>query len=675
MKRALRSILAVIFVVVIVFAAITVFQNLGRRVRIDLTENNLYTLSDGTKSVLRKLNQPVKVRLYYAKTAVLKSQDWIERWHNHYLYVKDLLEEYAAASGGKIEFEDIDPRPFSQEEQEARDARLNLFPLPGRDDFFVFGLTVQSEHGMVKSIEYLDPQRERLIEYDVTSLIDAVITREKERIGILSSLPVFGGYPQPMMPMPGQRPMPAWSIVSHLMEQYDVRQVSPDTDSIEDVDVLLIIHPKDLPERTLFAIDQFVLNGGRAVVLIDPFCYADPPPQFQAFPQAAAQHDAGSNLRPLLESWGLEMPDGLVVGDYKLSVEVPLRYGQRPEKLITLLTLEANCMRQDEAITAQLSEVTVLAAGALREKWRLEGVKLVPLIHTTDGGRAFAPASQLDMMMPNAEALMGSFNAGAEPVEQGDKTVAMGYLVAGRPKSAYPKGIDIENEVGEQDGEPPSTQPATLPSSMPATQPATAPAPKRKTGLKEAKENCAVVVISDVDFISDRWAYRRIPELDLTTVVGDNAFLLLNAIDVLRGSSELISIRSRGSYKRPFEVVDELEKQAEKKTAEKFAKLEDEISRLQAQLKREHSEGKDEKFLRKSEAEKRREIQAKLLNTQQELLEVQKERREEIDALGTALRFYNVVSAPALILLIAIELAVYRSIKRRRAVRRLARPQ
>jgi len=248
---ALRTILAVFLVIVLAFATITVFQNLGRNLRVDCTGRKLYTLPDGTKAILGKLNQPIRVKLYYAKTAVLKTRDWIERWHNYFLHVEDMLREYAAAAGGKIKLEVIDPRPFSQEEEDARQNGLRLFSMPGeKNEFFVFGLTVQSEFGQVKSIEYLDPDRERFVEYDITSLIDAIVTRQKKKIGILSSLPMFGEYAGPMMGMSPQPGRP-WMIVNHLRDKYEVDEIQPDTDKIEDVEILLVIHPKNLAEKTL----------------------------------------------------------------------------------------------------------------------------------------------------------------------------------------------------------------------------------------------------------------------------------------------------------------------------------------------------------------------------------------------------------------------------------------
>ncbi len=271
----IRTIIGVLLILLIAFSTITICQNIGKRLKADITDQNIYTLSEGTKNILARLNQPIKVRLYYAATAALKGPDQIRFFNNYYTFVRELLEEYESAANGMIELEVIDPRPFSQEEAQALRYGLQRFPISEEENFF-FGLAIQTPFGIEKTIPFFAPNRQRFVEYDISYLIDTAATRQKRKLGILSSLQVMGddvsGYMAQMMAMQGQQPKPAWGIVDQLRQEYKVSKVETDTGEIKDIDILLVIHPKDLSEKTLFAIDQFVLKGGRTIVCVDPYC-------------------------------------------------------------------------------------------------------------------------------------------------------------------------------------------------------------------------------------------------------------------------------------------------------------------------------------------------------------------------------------------------------------------
>ncbi len=319
MSRTIRVTLAVVFVLLITFGAISICQNLGKRLKIDVTDQKLYTLSAGTKSILAKLNQPVTLKLYYAKTASMKGPDQIKYFNNYYEFVKSLLEEYVAASKGMVNLEIIDPRPYSDDEVEAARSGLKKFPITDEENF-VFGLVVRTQFGAEKSIPFFAPDRQNFVEYDISSLIDTAITRQKKNIGVISSLPVMGevgDYMAQMMIMQGQQPKMAWTIIEHLKQKYEVKGIPYDTNDINDIDVLLVIHPKRLPVQTLFAIDQFILRGGRTIIFIDPYCSADQEPG-----QTMMQSDKvskSSNLKQFLNNWGLDMPEMTFAGDKQLA--------------------------------------------------------------------------------------------------------------------------------------------------------------------------------------------------------------------------------------------------------------------------------------------------------------------------------------------------------------------
>ena len=657
MNRTIRAIIGAVLVLVIIFAVISICQNIGKPLKLDITEQRLYTLSDGTKAILAKLSQPIRARLYYAKTAALKGPDQIRFFNNYYEFVRALLEEYVAASRGMVELEVIDPRPFSDDEEQALRYGLSRFPITEEENFF-FGLVVQTQFGVEKAIPFFSPDRQNFVEYDISYLIDTAITRQKKTVGIMSSLPVMGddvsGYMTEMMLRQGQQPQPPWTFVEQLRRKYEVKAVATDVNDINDVDILLVIHPKGLPELTLFAIDQFVLNGGRMIVCVDPHCFSDRPDRMQM--QMGMQISRNSELNALLRTWGLEMPANTFAGDRGLASLAAIRANQRPERIIGYLNLvpEGKCFATDNVITAELNQVRFLFPGVLREvadsnQPQESGSKIerTPLVMTTNMGNSFSISSPYELMILDPPSLMSKFADGSKPV-------MMGYLITGRLKSSFPDGIEIEVAAGTDES---SEEPEDPNEQKKIT--------KRITGLKEAQEGCAVVVFSDVDFISDAIAYQS--SFFGKMVVGDNSTLMLNAIEDLSGSSDLVSIRSRGNFKRPFVVVDEIEMQAEAETAEEVAKINAQITGFQSELQSIVASAKEgeEQVIGGSIVKKKQELELKIHQAQRQLRQVKMTRRERIERLGNRLRQANMLAAPIVILIIAVVLGIRRSVRKR----------
>jgi len=654
MNRTIRAIVGAGLVLVIIFSAISVTQNMGKSLKLDITDQRLYVLSDGTKSILSKLNQPIKAKLYYAKTAALKGPDQIRFFNNYYEFVKALLEEYVSASNGMVELEIVDPRPFSDEEAQAMKYGLRRFPITEEENFF-FGLVVQTQFGVEKAIPFFSPDRQNFLEYDMSYLIDTAVTRQKRRIGVLSSLPVMGddvtGYMAEMMMRQGQQPKPAWTFVEQLRRQYEVQTVATDTNDINDIDILLVIHPKGLPEPTLFAIDQFVLKGGRTIVCVDPHCFMDRPPQQMGMQmQMQLQHSSSSELNRLLKTWGLEMPASTFAGDRNLALKASMRANQRPDSIIGYLGLtpQGNCFAKDNVVTAELNNVRFLFSGVLNEVTDSSdandvspGIERTPLITTSSRGNTFTISGAYELMFLDGPNLMKKFVDGAKPV-------SMGYLVTGRLKSSFPDGIEVEGESPDPN-DPNETVTTT----------------RQVAGLTEAEEDCAVIVFSDVDFISDSIAYQT--SFFGKIVVGDNSALMLNAIEDLSGSSDLVSIRSRGNFKRPFTVVDEIEKQAEAETAVEVEKINLQIAGFQGELQNILATAKkgEEEVIGSTIVQKKKELETKIRQAQRQLRQVKMTRRERIEQLGNKLRQANMLGAPLAILAIAIALSLRRSVRKR----------
>jgi ABC-2 type transport system permease protein len=673
MNRTIRAAIGTVLILIIAFSGISISQNLGKRWRVDVTDQGLYTLSKGTKSILSKLNQPIKAKLFYAKTAAMKGPDQIRFFNNYYEFVRTLLEEYVATSNGLVELEVIDPRPFSDEEEQTMRYGLKRFPIT-EEESFVFGLVLQTQFGVEKTIPFFSPDRQNFVEYDISYLIDTSITKQKKKIGVMSSLPVMGqdtsDYMARMMQMQGQQPEPPWTIIEQIKKEYDVTTVGTDVNDINGVDILLVVHPKDLPEKTQFAIDQFVLKGGRAVVCVDPHCISDRP---QRNPMQMTAQDQSSNLERLLRTWGLVMPKNTFAGDRSLAVAASVSRDQRPEKIIGYLNLVPGCFNKSSVITTNLNQVRVLFAGVLKEadpakkpeqakgtdpnkpkeeKPAAETASLqrTPLVMTTAAGNAWTISNAFELMFPDPAKLMDKFADGSQPVN-------MGYVVTGRFKSSFPDGIEVE--VPAKDADKDKEDKDSDPNKPKMVK-------KHVTGLTEASTDCAVVVFSDVDFLSDQMAYAN--SFFGKMVVGDNSALLINAIEDLAGSGDLISIRSRGNYKRPFTIVDNIEQQAEKETADEITLINVQIEGFNQELQALVSSAKGEEqqaVVGDTIVQKKRALELKILKAQRQLRAVQAKRRVQIEQLGSSLKMMNVGAVPGIVMVIALVLGVWRSVRRR----------
>lgn len=643
MSRMIRAIIAIALIAVITVSAVTICQNVGKSIRADITDQKLYTLSDGTKAILDSLNQPLKIKLYYTKTAAMKGPDQIRFFNNYYVFVRALLDEYVSQANGNIELEVIDPRPFSEEEVDAIRHGLKKFALNEEENFF-FGMVLETPFGVEKKIEFFSPDRQNFVEYDISYLIDTAITREKRRVSIISSLSLMGdtGYMAQMMRAQGRQPKPTWGLVRHLQESYIVDQLPTELDEITDTDILLVIHPKDFSEKTQFAIDQYILKGGRAIICVDPFAVSDQPDQaqMQMMMQQGQMPTSNSNLDALLNAWGLEMPADTFAGDLSLAVTGQPRPDERAIKIIGIMGLDRNhnSFNTETAIAGDLNKVNMMFPGALKKTDGETGAKLTPLLLTTDRGNTWS-ANAFELMRPDYNALRKKFTEGSAPV-------VMAYLVTGKLKSAFPDGIDVAGHTASGDNE-------------------AEPKSEKVTGLTEATEDCAVVVFADVDFISDIVAYRN--TFFGTTVVDDNASLMLNAIEDLSGSSNLISIRSRGNFKRPFLVVDEIERQAEAETAEEEENISAEIAGFQQKLNDvlASSRGEEGKIIETRILDEKMEVESTIRDLQKDLRQVKMKKVRRIEKLGVTLRNYCTLPGPALILLIAIILGVRRSVMKR----------
>ena len=420
---------------------------------------------------------------------------------------------------------------------------------------------------------------------------------------------------------------------------------------INDIDILLIVHPKNLSQETLFAKDQYILKGGRTIICVDPHCFADDSNRANGGLMMGQEDTQSSDLNVLLKTWGLEMPKSMFAGDIDLAERRAVTQTGPVQQIIGLLDLRPGCFNKDNVITAQLNEVRVLFSGVLnvindpnQPKDEKSQIERTPLIMTTDKGNSFSVTSPYELsLLIDPSNLMKRFVPGTRPV-------TMGYLLTGRFKSSFPNGIEVEADSDAQASDDPN-QPE--------------PAKKQIKGLTEAQNECAVTVFADVDFISDILAYQNVGFG--MAVVADNSALLFNTIDDLSGSTDLISVRSRGNFKRPFLVVDEIEKKAEAATAGELDAIDSSIAVYNAQLQRILSSAQEgeEELIGNQINQQRRALEEKIYEAQKQKRLINMTKYEKIDSLGIKLQRANTIAVPAVILLIAIVLWIWRSFRKR----------
>jgi ABC-type uncharacterized transport system involved in gliding motility auxiliary subunit len=578
--------------------------------RLDLTEQKLYTISDGTRQILGELDEPINLYFFYSD----KSAKDLVVLRNYARRVEEMLKAYAQAADGKIKLHIVDPEPFSEDEDKAAEFGLQAVPAQQGGDAIYFGLAGTNSVDDHQVIPFFPLDQEEFLEYEVSRLVQSLAHPQRPVVGVLSGLPLNGGFD-----MQTQQPSSPWMVMEEIRQLFQIESLKPDVDQIPDkVSVLLLVHPKNLPEQTQYAIDQFVLRGGKLLAFVDPWSEAD-----HAMPMPGEMGGEGksSDLPALFKAWGFEMLPGKVLGDGAYAMSVSMGQGERPARHPAWLTLPRQALDPSDVATANLETLTVATAGILRP---LEGAKthFVPLIHSSEYAMPFD--AQRFAMLRNPQELMGELNP------SGDRyTVAA--RISGPAQSAFPDGIE-----------------------------------GRKDGLKSA-DNINVIVVADTDMLSDRmWVQvqdffgQRVPQ-----PWADNSAFAINALDNLSGSEALISVRSRGRFTRPFSVVEDLQRQAEARFREQEQALKQRLSETEEKLA----------SLQNQDPAKALELtpeqQATLQQFMQEKLRIRKELREvnyqlnaDIEKLGRTLKFINIALVPLVLTLGVLLLWAWR---RRRA--------
>jgi ABC-type uncharacterized transport system involved in gliding motility auxiliary subunit len=632
-----------LLVVAIIFIAVNIIGNLGlTAARLDLTADKLFTLSEGTRSVLAKIDEPITLRLYYSDRLGKE----IPQYGVYATRVREMLREYANAAPGKVRLEFIDPQPFSDEEDRAVAFGLQGVPVNQAGELVYFGLAGTNSADKEETIPFIQPERERFLEYDLTKLVYNLAITKKPAVGLLSSLPLSGEFRGPRQP-----PEP-WAIYQQMQQFFDMKTLDRDVAEIPaEIGVLVLVHPKDLSEKTQYAIDQFVMRGGHVLVFVDPHAEGE-----MGRPGMAAQTGmTASNLPKLFSAWGIEMLDGKFAGDRVAARRVNAGTESRVRAVdyIAWLTLREQNFNRSDILTSETSVIQMASAGILKPK---EGATttFTPLIQTSEQS---APVDVDSIkMMPDPVSLLANFKP------EGQR-LTLAARVNGPVKTAFPDGPPPEPKP-EGDKKDQKDQ---------QDQPKPAEAKPLPPQIKEAREPANIIVVADTDMLEDRfWA--QVQDFfgqRIAVPTAGNGDFVINAIDNLLGSNALISLRSRGQSARPFTLVQDLQRDAEVRYRAKEKELTQKLRDTEKKLSDLQSQGQDQSggraMVSKAQQETIDQFRNDLLVTRKELRGVQQNLRSDIQTLEAWTKFINIALIPIIVAIVAVIVGLARNRKRRRA--------
>jgi len=596
-------------------ACVVISGMLFRGVRLDLTENRLYTLSDGTRNVVSSLEEPINLYFYFSDSL---AQD-APQLRTYAARVRELLEEIASVSGGRIKLQVIDPLPFSEDEDRATGSGLQGVPVGSGGQNLFFGLAGSNSTDGVAAIPFFQPNKEAFLEYDIAKVISSLSEQVQPVVGWMSTLDIGPGF-DPV----AQRVSEGWVLYSELGNLFDLRRVETTVGAIDpDIQLLLLIHPKNLADDTLYAIDQFVLRGGRLLVLVDPHAEAEQAGQ-GVDPTQAMFASKDSNLPKLFASWGVQFDPEQIVLDAQNALQIQVRPDAPPSRHLAILGLGSAGLNQGDIVSAQLDSVNFSSAGHFQLADGA-GVRLEPLAQSS--GNAAVVAADRVRFLPDPQALFNDF------APTGEHYVLAARLT-GQLKTAFP----------ERSGD---------------------------GHLAASTEDANIVLVADTDLLSDRlWVnVQSFFGQRIVNSFANNGDFIINAVDNLVGSADLIGVRTRATSSRPFATVEALKRSADDRFRAKEQELQTQLGETERKLTElQGARGDQGSTLLSAEQQlELQRFQEEKLRIRRELRQVRRQLDADIQALGARLKFINIAGVPLLLTFGAAGFAFWRSRRRKEA--------
>jgi ABC-type uncharacterized transport system involved in gliding motility auxiliary subunit len=601
--------------------------------RVDLTQEKAHTLSEGTRAILRQLDTPIRVRFYC--TQVENATPETVYLTSYAQQVEDLLEEFRQQARGKILLEKYNPQPDSDAEDSAKLDGIEGQGMPPYGESFYLGVSVSLLDEKV-ALPFLSPTRERLLEYDLARAITQVMKPEKPVVGVMSALPVFGMAMNPMMMQMGRQGQEPWIVISELRRDFTVKEIAPTVEKIDDdIRLLLVIHPRDLSEAAQYALDQFVLRGGKLVAFVDPLSIADNRNNMMNPLQRATA--SGSTLDKLFKAWGVEFDAGKCVADMHFKTTIN-RGGPRGEEAPAVLSLNRDGLNAEDVLTSQLDNLLLPYAGVFTGT-PASGLQQTVLLKTS-------PNSQL------IEKIMAEFGGGDKDFKPAGTQYALAIRLSGKFKTAFPDGKpgakpDEKKDPGDQAAD---------------AKPATATA---DGSLKESAKENTVVLFADSDLLFDPVVaqVQNIFGQKIIIPMNGNLNLAQSVVEQLAGDSNLIAVRSRATLNRPFTVVKRMEERAQESFRSKIRELEASLQDTQqklSELQRTKEKSQQRLILTPEQQQEVARFRKKEAEVKRELKDVRRNLRREIDSLENRLKWVNIAVMPFGVTISGILVAIYK---------------
>lgn len=605
--------LAITFIV-----AVAVSNIVFRGWRIDLTDDNLYTLSDGTRSMLEKIDEPINLYFFFSDQAS-ESVPSLRRYAER---VNETLEEFVSAANGKINLTTIDPLPFSEEEDRAASFGLQGISVGLNTDPIYLGLAGTDSLDNEETITFFQPDKEAFLEYDIAKLVSTLANPDRTVIGLVSGVDMAGGFnPQT------QQMSPPWVVYEQANQLFDIRNLGTTFGEIaDDIGLLWIVQPKGLSDHTLYAIDQFVLRGGRAMVFVDPLAEIDPS-DGQGMPQGMPPIGQSSNLEPLFAAWGIQFDISQVAADAQLALQIS-GADRRPVRHFGFLGVTGDQMSPDDIITSDLDVINFATAGSISHSDEATSA-FEPLISTSANSQNI-PATRFSFL-PDPSSLQNGFSPGGEPL-------TLAARVSGSLNSAFPDGRPVDTVSTEATED---TGPVN-----------------EAVHLANSEQPANIIVVADVDLLSNQmWVQvQSFFGQQIANAFASNGTFVVNALENLSGSSDLIGVRSRTSYSRPFTRVDALRVEAEAQYRETEQRLQSELTETENRLRELQSSREDSGNILPSD-EQQDEIDRFIEQRaaiRRDLRAVQRGLDQNIERLGTVLKAINIGLVPLILTMLVL---------------------
>jgi ABC-type uncharacterized transport system involved in gliding motility auxiliary subunit len=624
-----------------------IFSTLARNAKADLTADGLYTISSGTRHVLGRIEEPINVRLYYSR----RLGQAAPLFGKYFERVRALLEQYRDLSGGKVQLTVLEPELFSDAEDRAVASGLRGVRLNQEGETGYFGLVASNTTDNDAAIEFFSPDRERFLEYDLTKLINGLANPKKRVVGLMSGMPIDGGM-DPMQPM--RQPAPAWTVMDQIREFFDVKPIEQTVTEIPgDIDVLMLVQPNALSKDAAYAIDQFVLRGGRVLALVDPLTETVPP----SGPMGMPAMPTGPEMEALLKAWGVAIDNSKLAGDPTMARRVQFggSPGGRPvvTDYLAWLQIDGKHINAADPLAGGIERLNMASAGFIT---KVDGATTMvqPIIETSPGAGEMGADSL--RMMPNPLTLAKEFKSGGKPLVLAARITGEGKTAFpdGRPKdaTAKPPGGDAAKPSGDS-ADKASDGDAAKPKDAAAAEAKAADAPKGEPVIPHfASGPLNIILVADADFLHDQF-WVTVQELlgqRMAIPQAHNAALVINALENLAGGEALASLRGRGVNDRPFERVAAIRREAERSYREKEQALNAKLKDLQGKLQQMETRIEGGQILLSDKDRQTIEgFRGEMIGVRRELRGVQADLRRDIDRLDVWLKFFNIAAVPLLI--------------------------